>query len=82
MLPHTFFLVPGYGAQGGNADSAAPAFDSNGNGAIVNASRSILCAWKKEDAPQEKYAECARKEAERMRDEIIKRVGKIRLEKV
>ena len=82
MLPHTFFLVPGYGAQGGDADSAAPAFDSNGNGAIVNASRSILCAWKKEDAPQEKYAECARKEAERMRDEIIKRVGKIRLEKV
>ena len=51
-LPHTFFLVPGYGAQGGGAKDVAPAFDANGRGAIVNASRSILCAWQKQHAPE------------------------------
>lgn len=79
MLPHTFFLVPGYGAQGGGADDVAPAFDRNGLGAVVNASRSILCAWKKQGASQEDYAVCARVEAVRMRSEIMKRVGEIRL---
>jgi orotidine-5'-phosphate decarboxylase len=79
MLPHTFFLVPGYGAQGGGADDVAPAFDKNGLGAVVNAARSILCAWQKQNAAQEDYAACARAEAVRMRDEIIKRVGEIRL---
>ena len=79
MLPHTFFLVPGYGAQGGGADDVAPAFDANGLGAVVNASRSILCAWKQQGASQEDYAACARREAVRMRDEILKRVGEIRL---
>jgi hypothetical protein len=39
-LTHTFFLVPGYGAQGGGADDVAPAFDQRGLGAVVNASRS------------------------------------------
>lgn len=79
MLPHTFFLVPGYGAQGGAADDVAPAFDENGLGAVVNASRSILCAWKKQNAAQEDFAECARTEAVRMRDEIRKRIGEVRL---
>ena len=78
-LPHTFFLVPGSGAQGGGADDVAPAFDRNGLGAIVNASRSILCAWKKQGASQEDFASCARSEALRMRDEIMKRVGEIKL---
>ena len=43
-LPHTFFLVPGYGAQGGSARTSRPPLIQNGRGAIVNASRSILCA--------------------------------------
>ena len=47
-MPHTFFLVPGYGAQGGAADDVAPGFDKNGLGAIVNSSRGIMCAWQKE----------------------------------
>ena len=46
-MPHTFFLVPGYGAQGGGANDVAGAFDKNGLGAIVNSSRAILTAWKK-----------------------------------
>jgi orotidine-5'-phosphate decarboxylase len=79
MLPHTFFLVPGYGAQGGSADDVEPAFDRNGLGAVVNASRSILCAWKKLGASQEDYVACARAEAIRMRNEIMQHVGEIRL---
>lgn len=45
-MPHTFFLVPGYGAQGGTAASVAGMFDRNGSGAIVNSSRGITGAWR------------------------------------
>ncbi len=81
-MAHTFFLVPGYGTQGGSAESVAPAFGKNGCGAVVNASRSILCAWKAQNDSQENFAECAHREAISMRDSIIKQVGKISLEKV
>ncbi|RBP99315.1 orotidine-5'-phosphate decarboxylase [Bifidobacterium xylocopae] len=47
-MPHTFFLVPGFGAQGGNAKDVAPMFDAHGCGAIVNSSRGIIAAWRKE----------------------------------
>ena len=70
-LKHTFFLVPGYGAQGGSADEAAYAFDKNGNGAIVNSSRGIIAAWKKHGGD---YAAAARKEALIMRDALRKAV--------
>ena len=69
-LPHTFFLVPGYGAQGGGAKDVAGAFDENGLGAIVNSSRGIICAYKKGDWTEEQFAEAARAEALRMRDDI------------
>ena len=80
VLPHTFFLVPGYGAQGGGAKDVAPAFDKNGLGAIINSSRGIMCAWKKEEncAPED-YAQAARREAIRMRDEIVSFIGEIKL---
>lgn len=78
-LPHTFFLVPGYGAQGGGADDVVPAFDAHGLGAVVNSSRGILCAWQKENCDGRDYAAAARREAERMRDEIAARIGKIEL---
>lgn len=67
-LPHTFFLVPGYGAQGGGAKDVAPAFDGRGLGAIVNSSRAVLTAWKK--AQGVPFAQAARQEAIRMRDDI------------
>jgi orotidine-5'-phosphate decarboxylase len=41
VMPHTWFLVPGYGSQGGTAKDVAPAFDANGLGAIINNSRGI-----------------------------------------
>ena len=71
-LPHTMFLVPGYGAQGGGAKGVAGAFDANGRGAIVNSSRAIMCAYKKEEnCPEEDFAKAARREAIRMRDDIM-----------
>ncbi len=78
-LPSTFFLVPGYGAQGGGAKDVAEAFDSNGLGAIVNASRSILCAWHKTGAAEEDFAKAAAEEAVRMREDILSHIGQIRL---
>ena len=78
-LPHTFFLVPGYGAQGGAADDVAPAFDGKGIGAIVNSSRGIMCAYQKEGCPEEDYAGAAAREAIRMRDQIVARIGKATL---
>ena len=79
-LPHTFFLVPGYGAQGGGAKDVAPAFDENGLGAVINSSRGIMCAWKKEEGIEPRdYAQAARREALRMRDEIVSYIGKIEL---
>ncbi len=46
VLPHTFFLIPGYGAQGGNAEMLKSCFGANGLGGVVNNSRGILCAYK------------------------------------
>lgn len=46
IMPHTFFLVPGYGAQGGTAQDVAGMFDKDGSGAIVNSSRGIIGSWK------------------------------------
>ncbi len=69
-LPHTLFLVPGYGAQGGGAKDVAPAFDARGLGAVINSSRAIMCAYKKGDWKEEDFAKAARAEAIRMRDEI------------
>ena len=78
-MPHTFFLVPGYGAQGGAANDVAPGFDKNGLGAIVNSSPGIMCAWQKEGVDGYEFAAAARREAIRMRDEIVGRIGEIKL---
>ena len=78
-LPHTFFLIPGYGAQGASAKDIAGAFDSNGLGGIVNSSRGIMCAYKKEGCDERDYAGAAYREAIRMRDEIMSFVGEIKL---
>ncbi|MEC9352013.1 MAG: orotidine 5'-phosphate decarboxylase, partial [Planctomycetota bacterium] len=44
-LPEAFFLVPGYGAQGGGAQELAPFFIEGGRGVVVNSSRSVLYAF-------------------------------------
>ncbi len=69
LLDSTFFLIPGYGAQGGKAEDIAK-YLVNGNGGVVNSSRAVLLAYKKAGAPEENFAEEARKEVLRMRKEI------------
>ena len=69
-LEHTFFLVPGYGAQGGTAEDVQYAFDKYGHGAIVNSSRGIMCAWKKTGGDGHDFKEAARNAAIAMRDDI------------
>ena len=67
-----FFLIPGYGAQGGKAEDVA-LYLNNGNGGVVNSSRGILLAYKKENREMD-FAACAREEAIKMRDEIRRAV--------
>ena len=76
-----FFLVPGYGAQGATAEDVAVNFDSDrGTGAIVNSSRGILNAYKKdcwkEKYSEETWAEAARAEAIRATEEINQAINK------
>ncbi len=63
QLPETYILVPGYGAQGGTAKDLAMYFNKDGLGAIVNSSRGIIAAWKKEEYTkfgEGNYAEASR----------------------
>ena len=66
--PETFFLVPGYGAQGGTASDVRAAFDENKRGAVVNSSRGILGAYRKENTSD--IAAAARRAAIAMRDDL------------
>jgi len=74
-----FFLIPGYGAQGGGAKDAALLL-KDGNGGVVNASRSIITAWRKEpdseNADNLFAAEKARNAVILMRDDILKEARK------
>ncbi len=70
-MPGVPFLVPGYGAQGGTASDICSSFNADGMGAIVNASRSLICAYqRREDKDKESFEAATRAEAIRMRDEI------------
>jgi orotidine-5'-phosphate decarboxylase len=67
-LPRTFFLLPGYGAQGATAEHLAPMFDERRGGAIVAASRLLICAHRKFQTDD--FVGAARIEAARMRNDI------------
>ncbi|MDR0764918.1 MAG: orotidine-5'-phosphate decarboxylase [Synergistaceae bacterium] len=67
-MPRAFFLLPGYGAQGASAEHLAACFDERGEGAVVAASRSIICAHIRRGADD--FVSAAREEAIRMREEI------------
>lgn len=60
-----FFLVPGYGAQGGGAGEVKNCFNSDGLGAVVSSSRAVLYASSGKD-----FAEAAAREAEKMKKDI------------
>lgn len=70
IMPHTFFLVPGYGAQGGTGADLKGFFDKDGRGCIVNSSRGIIAAYKKDDKYGDKVGEAARDAALSMKSDL------------
>lgn len=68
LMPTVFFLIPGYGAQGASAKDIAAAFDKDGLGAVVNASRSIIYAY--EAAKTTDYKKAAREATEAMNRDL------------
>lgn len=79
QFKNMFFLVPGYGAQGGGASDVTCGFDSNGLGAIINSSRAVMCAYKKEGCAEEDFAGAARREALKMKKELNEAKEKCRM---
>ena len=73
IMPHAYILVPGYGAQGGKGSDLVHFFREDGLGAIVNSSRGIIAAYKKDAYSKfgpERFAEAARAAAEDMIEDI------------
>ncbi|MGI6154093.1 MAG: orotidine-5'-phosphate decarboxylase [Christensenellaceae bacterium] len=68
--PHVFFLIPGYGAQGGSAEALAVNFDRNGLGGIVNNSRGILLAYKSDKYVNMPFEKAAKQAAIDMKNDI------------
>ena len=78
IMPKTYILVPGYGAQGGKAADLAPYFNEDGLGAIVNSSRGIIAAYKQEKYAKfgaEHFADASRQAVVDMIDDITGAVG-------
>ncbi len=73
VMPKTFILVPGYGAQGGKGADLVHFFNEDGLGAIINSSRGIIAAYKQEKYASfgaEHYAEASRQAVIDMREDI------------
>lgn len=75
LMPESFFLIPGYGAQGGVALDVKAAFDKDGLGAIVNSSRGIIFAYEKSGADADSYADAARDAVIAMNEDINSVIG-------
>lgn len=71
QMPHALILVPGYGTQGGDASTVSVNFHANGTGAVVNASRSLMCAYqKREDLDAMDFQKATYEEARKMKKAI------------
>ena len=73
VMPKSYILVPGYGAQGGQAKDLAPFFNEDGLGAIVNSSRGIICAYQQEQYShfgEENYADASRQAVLDMKEDL------------
>ena len=71
VMPKSYILVPGYGAQGGTAADLKPFFNEDGLGAIVNSSRGIICAYKNLDSFDEtSFADASRQATINMIEDI------------
>lgn len=79
IMPKAYILVPGYGAQGGKAEDLKAFFNEDGLGAIVNSSRGIIAAYKKEEYAkfgEKNFAEASRQAAIDMINDINGALGK------
>ncbi len=72
IMPHSIFLVPGYGAQGGGAEDVRPCFNSDGLGAVVNSSREINFAFEKTSGSEDgsHFGEAARQAVMKMNEAL------------
>jgi len=78
IMPKSYILVPGYGAQGGKGSDLKPFFNADGLGAIVNSSRGIIAAYKQEQYAkygEENFADAARAAVIAMQKDIAESVG-------
>ena len=74
VMPKSFILVPGYGAQGATGDDLVPFFNQDGKGAIINSSRGIIAAYQKEGYEkfgEEHFAEASRQAVLDMNKDIF-----------
>jgi orotidine-5'-phosphate decarboxylase len=84
LMPKTFFLVPGFGSQGGGPEDVVPCFNEDGYGALISSSRDVIFAYRREPyADQfdpEEFDLASRQAALDMRDDVLRameRHGKI-----
>ncbi len=81
IMPKSFILVPGYGAQGGKGADLAPFFNDDGLGALVNSSRGIIAAWKQEKYERfgaEHFGEASRQAVLDMKEDIVGALSGVR----
>lgn len=74
IMPKSYILVPGYGAQGGKGEDLKPFFNKDGLGAIVNSSRGIIAAYKKDEYAkygEARFADAARAAVLDMKKDIL-----------
>lgn len=69
LMPRAYFLVPGYGAQGGKAADVKACFNKDGLGAIINSSREINFAWQAA-GDEKRYKEASREAAIKMKNDL------------
>ena len=73
LMPKSYILVPGYGAQGGKGKDLVHFFNKDGLGAIVNSSRGIIAAYKQDKYSQfgsEAYADASRQDVLDMKEDL------------
>ena len=81
LMPKTYILVPGYGAQGGKAEDLVHYFNADGLGAIVNSSRGIIAAYKQDKYAKfgaENFADASRQAVIDMVEDITGAIAKAR----
>ncbi len=80
-MPHTWFLVPGYGAQGATADDVVRGADAEGLGIVVNASRSVTFPWGASPPASGEWKSEIRSAAVKARDDLARALGGRRIDR-